>query len=80
MTATDPVPPLNAFAHNIYSENGEDGILEAIFRKIGTSNRFGVEFGVEDGSECNTRYLRERQGWAVANLEAIWASLPEWRN
>jgi hypothetical protein len=24
--------------------------------------------------------LRERHGWAVANLEAIWASLPEWRN
>jgi hypothetical protein len=24
--------------------------------------------------------LRERHTWAVANLEAIWASLPEWRN
>jgi hypothetical protein len=24
--------------------------------------------------------LRERQSWAVANLESIWASLPEWRN
>jgi len=24
--------------------------------------------------------LRERHGWAIANLEAIWASLPEWRN
>jgi hypothetical protein len=24
--------------------------------------------------------LRERYGWAIANLEAIWASLPEWRN
>ena len=24
--------------------------------------------------------LRERHAWAVANLEAIWASLPEWRN
>ena len=23
--------------------------------------------------------LRERHGWAAANLEAIWASLPEWR-
>ncbi|HYU19709.1 MAG TPA: hypothetical protein VEQ11_13555 [Chloroflexota bacterium] len=23
--------------------------------------------------------LRQRHGWAVANLEAIWASLPEWR-
>ena len=24
--------------------------------------------------------LRERHGWAVANLEAIWGSLPEWRD
>src|SRR5579859_849363 len=24
--------------------------------------------------------LRVNHGWAVANLEAIWASLPEWRN
>jgi hypothetical protein len=24
--------------------------------------------------------LREQHGWAVTNLEAIWASLPEWRN
>ncbi|MDQ6674636.1 MAG: hypothetical protein M3069_28530 [Chloroflexota bacterium] len=24
--------------------------------------------------------LRESHTWAVANLEAIWASLPEWRN
>jgi hypothetical protein len=24
--------------------------------------------------------LRARHGWAISNLEAIWASLPEWRN
>jgi hypothetical protein len=24
--------------------------------------------------------LRVTHGWAVANLEAIWASMPEWRN
>ena len=24
--------------------------------------------------------LRERHSWAISNLEAIWASLPEWRN
>src|SRR5579859_6961892 len=24
--------------------------------------------------------LRQDHGWAVGNLEAIWASLPEWRN
>jgi hypothetical protein len=24
--------------------------------------------------------LRVRHGWAISNLEAIWASLPEWRD
>jgi hypothetical protein len=24
--------------------------------------------------------LRERHGWAIPNLEAIWASLPGWRS
>jgi hypothetical protein len=24
--------------------------------------------------------FRDHHSWAVANLEAIWASLPEWRN
>ena len=24
--------------------------------------------------------LRDHHSWAIANLEAIWASLPEWRN
>ena len=24
--------------------------------------------------------LRDRHSWAAANLEAIWASLPEWRS
>jgi hypothetical protein len=38
-------------------------MLQVIFSKIGMTNRFYVEFGVEDGSECNTRYLRERLGW-----------------
>ena len=55
--------PLNAFERKIYSQNGEDGILEEVFRRIGTTNKFFVEFGVQDGSECNTRYLKEQKGW-----------------
>lgn len=46
-----------------YSQNGEDGILEAIVAKIGTTNRFVVEFGVEDGMQCNARYLMKHKGW-----------------
>ena len=54
---------LNLFEQKYYSQNGEDGIITAIFNKIGTTNKFCVEFGVEDGLECNTRYLIEKRGW-----------------
>ena len=54
---------LNRFESKVYSQNGEDGILQALFSKIGTTNKFCVEFGVENGAECNTRYLREKKNW-----------------
>ena len=41
-----------------FSQNDEDGAIEAIFDKIGTKDKIYVEFGVEDCNECNTRYLR----------------------
>jgi hypothetical protein len=57
------VTDIKRFERSWYSQNGEDGILKLIFSQIGVTNKFYVEFGVEDGSECNTRYLRERHGW-----------------
>jgi hypothetical protein len=54
---------INHFDAKAFSQNGEDGILLAIFKKIGTTNRFCIEFGVENGSERNTRYLCEKRGW-----------------
>lgn len=53
---------LEAREKKIYSQNGEDGIIEALFETLGTTNRYFVEFGVEDGVECNTAALLER-GW-----------------
>jgi len=55
----------------LYSQNGEDGIVLWIFSELGIlstptkaqQSRFYVEFGVEDGYECNTRILREHFGW-----------------
>lgn len=59
---TGKIPSINLFERKLYSQNGEDGVIEAIFRKIGFSNRFCVELGTGDGSECNCRFLIEQFG------------------
>lgn len=65
-----PLMNLHLFARRIpfierreYSQNGEDGMIAAVFAMIGTTNKYFVEFGVEDGIECNTRYLSKHKGW-----------------
>jgi len=54
---------INFFEKKIFSQNGEDGIIDFIFSQISTTNKFFVEFGVKDGMVCNTRYLLEEKGW-----------------
>src|SRR3989344_3817275 len=53
---------LNKFEYQVYSQNGEDGIIHEIFERIGVTNKFFFEFGVESGTECNTLALL-MQGW-----------------
>lgn len=50
--------------HRYYSQNGEDGILFKLFDLIGTTNKYYVEFGVQDGMERCTRALQEMRGWS----------------
>jgi len=55
--------------YKVFSQNEEDGIIEEIFRRIGTSSRTFVEFGVEAGVECNTVKLLV-EGWHGLWIEA----------
>jgi hypothetical protein len=64
------LPDLTRYERRVCSQNGEDGILQAIFARIGTTNRYFVEFGAGDGSQCNTRYLADRHGWRGLLLDA----------
>src|SRR6476659_9229686 len=57
------------YGFKVYSQHDEDGIIQEIFRRIGTAARTFVEFGVETGVECNTAKLLI-EGWRGAWIEA----------
>ena len=57
---------LNRYERQSFSQFGEDGIISEIFRRIGVTNKFFIEFGVENGLECNTTNLLLQQ-W-----EGLW--------
>ena len=48
---------LEPYGYKVYSQNDEDGILHEIFKRIGTTNRMFIEFGVQNGLECNSHLL-----------------------
>jgi len=48
---------LNSYARKVYSQNGEDGILEYLLNKCGVVYNKCLEIGVHDGTECNTANL-----------------------
>jgi hypothetical protein len=46
----------------VCSQNQEDGMIQEVFRRIGTTDQVFVEIGVGDGVENNTAFLLS-QGW-----------------
>jgi len=59
---------LDRFGFKVYSQNDEDGIVQEIFNRIGTTNKTFVEFGVQNGLESNGHYLLFN-GWNGLWLE-----------
>jgi hypothetical protein len=62
----DELPELNRYEYGCFSQNGEDGIIDEIFDRIGITNKIFVEFGVGDGNENNTAYLLNK------NWKGLW--------
>ena len=54
---------LDGFGYKVFSQNDEDGIINEIFTRIGTTNKKFIEFGVQDGIECNSHLLLDT-GWS----------------
>lgn len=70
--AAEPSPYswLARHASNHTSQWGEDGIIAAIFRAIGTTNRHVVDVGAGDGLMFSNSRLLIEQGWSATLIEA----------
>jgi tetratricopeptide (TPR) repeat protein len=62
---------LNSFRKNFYSQNGEDGVLEEIFSRLGITTGQFVEFGAWDGQHySNTYHLLKTRNWQGFYIES----------
>lgn len=62
-SATLPSPALRDHEFKVFSQWGEDGIIDHLIRHVEIPRRFFVEFGVETYREANTRFLLTQHAW-----------------
>lgn len=60
---------LSFYESSIYSQNGEDGILQILFELIPPDNKFCIEFGAYDGVTGSNTYLLRSKGWDCLLLD-----------
>jgi hypothetical protein len=71
----------------VYSQWGEDGIIQWLVGQVPIKRKVFVEFGVEDYTEANTRFLLVNDQWSglvldgsPANIESIRRDPLYWQN
>lgn len=71
----------------VYSQWGEDGLIQHLVRRVPIERPVFVEFGVEDYLEANTRFLLQHQNWfglvldgSRRNIEMIKQDAVYWRH
>lgn len=57
-------------ASNAYTQFGEDGLIAAVFEKIGTTNRHCFEIGASDGEWYSNTLKLRNAGWFAALIES----------
>ena len=58
------------YERSVFSQSGEDGILEKIFEIIKPTHRYAIEFGAGDGiKNSNVRHLITHQDWGGLLIE-----------
>lgn len=66
------------YENNIFSQNGEDGVIEEIFKRIEPTEMYFVEFGAWDGIHLSNCWnLCQNKGWSGLFIEGDKQKYPE---
>jgi hypothetical protein len=57
------------FRNNVHSQNGEDGVLKEILRRLEIDRGWFCEFGAWDGKYLSNTFLLLEQGWSGTMIE-----------
>lgn len=75
------------FGFQVFSQSNEDGLIQYLIHQIGIPNKTFIEFGVEDYSECNTKFLLLHNNWSgfimdgsEANIESLKQRTIYWKH
>jgi hypothetical protein len=66
---------LNDYEFRVFSQWGEDGIIQHLVRNLDIPRKHFVEFGVEDYRESNTRFLLVNNNWSGLVMDASAANI-----
>ncbi|MFZ4689713.1 MAG: hypothetical protein ACOYLS_10795 [Polymorphobacter sp.] len=58
-----PAAPLAAHEFKVFSQWGDDGIIQRLIAEVPIADDCFIEFGVEDFSESNCRFLMVKDNW-----------------
>ena len=64
----------------VFSQFGDDGIIQYLIHKLQIKNKFFVEFGVENYRESNTRFLLQNDNWQGLVMDCSADDINEIRN
>ncbi len=69
------IDSLDKVEFRVFSQWGEDGIIQHLIRNIEISNKIFIEFGVEDYTESCTRFLLMNDNWSGLVMDSSKADI-----
>lgn len=71
---------LHDYEFRIFSQFGDDGIIQYLVKHVPVANRTFIEFGVEDYLESNTRFLLMNDNWSGFVMDGSQEAMESLRN